>query len=164
MRSDTVTRQEEFGALARQISAQLSHSPTRGENVVRPAFAKQGALTPDQVSALNSIVRAADMMSARQERIQFTERRSQEAEEQNIALRRQLTDTEDLLRIRTEELQRERKRSAESEQRSATLLDKAQLMLAETQEQLAVAEKRANQAEEYLAALHDLIRENLEFS
>ena len=93
--------------------------------------------------------RAADLPSPTELRIQSGDRQSRKAEDYNLALRRGLEEIENLLRARTEELQGERLRSREDEQRSRSLL-------IETRDQLAVAEKRAEEAEEYLCALHNL--------
>lgn len=110
-----------------------------------------------QISAQISCARRTpDPPSPSQTRMRLSDRRSRTAEEYDLALRRGLEEIENLLRARTEELQGERLRSREEERRSRSLLTEAR-------DQLAVAERRADEAEEYLCALHKLIRDNLDF-
>jgi chromosome segregation ATPase len=165
MRAEAI-RQDELGDLARQIASQLKpDGAARSENVLRPSFQRQSAqpaTRPEQVAALNAIVKAADLIGARQEQLQATERRATEAEEQVVALRRQINDLEMKLRTALDLAQRERKRAEDLEQRSAEMLDRTQAMLTDASEQLAASEKRANQAEDYLANLQSLIRDRLE--
>lgn len=164
MRAEAI-RQDELGDLARQIASQLKpDGAVRPENVLRPAFQRHQsqATRPEQVAALNAIVKAADLIGNRQEQLLLSERRAQDAEEAAALLRRQLNDVEGKLRTALDLAQRERKRAEDLEQRSAELLDRTQAMLAEASDQLAAAEKRATQAEEYLATLQSMIRERLE--
>lgn len=164
MRAEAI-RQDELGDLARQIASQLKpDGPSRSENVLRPAFHRQQsqATRPEQVAALNAIVKAADLIGSRQEQLLLTERRAQDAEELAALLRRQMNELESKLRTALDLAQRERKRAEELEQRSAELLDRTQAMLSEAGDQLAAAEKRATQAEEYLVTLQSMIRDRLE--
>ena len=101
--------------------------------------------------------RGPDLPGASQPRLRFGDLGSRKAEGYDLALRRGLEEIENLLRARTEELHGERLRSREEERRSLSLLT-------ETRDQLAVAQKRAEEAEEYLCALHKLIRSNLDFA
>lgn len=101
--------------------------------------------------------RAPDLPGSSQPRLRFGDRISRKTEGYDLALRRGLEEIENLLRARTEELQGERLRSREEKRRSLSLLT-------EMREQLALAEKRAEEAEEYLCALHKLIRNNLGFA
>lgn len=164
MRAEAV-RHDELGDLARQIASQLKpDGGMRPENVLRPTFQRQSgqATRPEQVAAMNAIVKAADLMGSRHEQVLLSERRAQDAEEQVTLLRRQLNDVESKLRTALDLAQRERKRAEDLEQRSAEMLDRTQSMLSDASEQLVSAEKRATQAEEYLASLQSLIRERLE--
>lgn len=164
MRAEAI-RQDELGDLARQIASQLKpDGGHRPENVLRPTFQKQSAQAtrPEQVAALNAIVKAADLMGARHEQVMLSERRAQDAEEQVILLRRQLNDVESKLRTALDLAQRERKRAEDLEHRSAEMLDRMQSMLSDASDQLAASEKRASQAEDYLATLQTLIRDRLE--
>ena len=165
MRSESVAyRQDELGDLARQIASQIkTETPAqRNPNIVRPSFARTPAPRPEQVAALNAIVKAADLIGARQEQIAISERRAQEAEELVQTLRRTLQETEDNLRAALEVGQRERRRAEDLERRSAELMDRNQAVVAEAGARLDVAEKRADLAEDYLATLQTLIRERLE--
>ena len=164
MRAEAI-RQDELGDLARQIASQLKpDGASRAENVLRPKFQRpqSQATRPEQVAALNAIVKAADLMGSRNEQLLMTERRAHDAEEQVLMLRRQMNDLEVKLRTALDLAQRERKRAEDLEQRSAEMLDRTQAMLTEAGEQLAASEKRAEQAEEYLATLQTVIRERFE--
>ena len=162
MRSESTVRQDELGDLARQIASQLKTGDR--ENVLRPSFNRPAAPRPEQVAALNSIVRAADLIGNRHEQLLTLERRAQDAEELSAHLKKQVSDYEDKLRAALDHLQRERRRSEDLEQRSADMLDRTQQMLTDAGERLAASDKRAAQAEEYLAALQSMIRERLDIS
>ncbi len=165
MRSESTARQErqdELGDLARQIASQLRNDGGRPENVLRPNFPRPAAPRPDQVAAINAIMKASESMSARKEQISVTERRAQEAEDKAEALKRHLIETEDRLTATLDQLDRERKRTEELERRSAEMLDRTQAMITDASERLQASEKRASLAEEYLATLQTMIRERLE--
>lgn len=162
MRSESTARQDELGDLARHIASQLRSDPPRTENVVRPNFPRPAAPRPEQVAAMNAIVKAADAMGARKEQISIAVRRAQEAEDKVEALKRHLIETEDRLTATSDLLDRERKRSEELERRSAEMLDRTQAMITDASERLQTSEKRAAMAEEYLATLQTMIRERLE--
>lgn len=161
MRSESTVRQDELGDLARQIASQIK-SGSQAENVLRPSFNRPAAPRPEQVAALNSIVRAADLIGNRQEQLLLMERRATEAEDQIALMKRQMAEYEDKLRAALDHLQRERRRSEDLEQRSADMLDRTQSMMTDASERLATSEKRAAQAEEYLATLQSMIRERFE--
>ena len=165
MRSESTARQErqdELGDLARQIASQLRNDGGRPENVLRPNFPRPAAPRPDQVAAINAIMKASESMSARKEQISVTERRAQDAEDKVEALKRHLIETEDRLTATLDQLDRERKRTEELERRSAEMLDRTQAMITDASERLQASEKRASLAEEYLATLQTMIRERLE--
>ena len=162
MRSEATARQDELGDLARQIASQLRIEPPRSENVVRPNFPRVSATRPEQVAAMNAIVRAADQMGVRKEQITVAVRRAQEAEEKIETLKRQISDTEDRLAATADLLEAERKRVTELERRSAEMLDRTQAMITDASERLQISEKRAAVAEEYLGTLQTLIRERFE--
>ena len=162
MRSESTARQDELGDLARQIASQLKSDPSRSENVLRPSFPKPSATRPEQVAAMNAVVKAADVLGARKEQVAIAERRAQEAEDRVETLKRHLVETEDRLTATIDQLERERKRSEELERRSAEMLDRTQAMITDASERLQASEKRASLAEEYLGTLQNMIRERLE--
>ncbi len=166
MRSESTARQQdrqdELGDLARQIASQLKNDPNRPENVLRPNFPRLPAPRPDQVAAINAIMKASESMTTRKELVQITERRAQEAEDRVEALKRHLIETEDRLTATLDQLDRERKRNEELERRSAEMLDRTQAMITDASERLQSSEKRASLAEEYLVTLQTMIRERLD--
>lgn len=161
MRSESTARQDELGDLARQIASQLKNDG-RPENVLRPNFPRPAAPRPDQVAAINSIVKASESLGVRKEQVAIAERRAAEAEDKVEALKRHLVETEDKLTAALDGLDRERKRVEELERRSAEMLDRTQAMITDASERLQASEKRASLAEEYLATLQTMIRERLE--
>lgn len=163
MRAESTARQDELGDLARQIASQLKADPaSRPENVLRPSFPRPSAPRPEQVAAMNAIVKAADTMGARKEQMAIYERRANEAEDKVEALKRHLVDVENKLSATIDALERERKRAEDLERRSAEMLDRTQAMITDASDRLIAAEKRASLAEEYLATLQSMIRERLE--
>ena len=162
MRAESTARQDELGDLARQIASQLKSDPRTSENVVRPAFPRPSAARPDQVAAMNAIVKAGETISYRKEMLAASERRAADAEDKVEALKRLLVDAEGKLTSTIDALERERKRSEELERRSAEMLDRTQAMISDASERLTASEKRASLAEEYLATLQNMIRERLE--
>ena len=162
MRSESTARQEDLGDLARQIASQLRTEPNRVENVVRPNFPRPQSPRPDQVAAMNAIVKAGESLGARKEQIAIMERRIQDAEDRVEALKRHLVETEDKLTGALDQVDRERRRNQELERRSAEMLDRTQAMITDASERLQASEKRASLAEEYLASLQTMIRERLE--
>lgn len=163
MRESAAARQDDLGDLARQIASQLKGDP-RGptENVLRPAFRGGNATRPEQVAAMNAIVKASDSMTARKEQLASAERRAADAEDKVEALKRLLIEAEDKLTVTLETLERERKRNEELERRSAEMLDRTQAMITDASERLTASEKRAGIAEDYLVTLQNMIRERLE--
>jgi hypothetical protein len=162
MRSESTARQDDLGDLARQIASQLKTDPNRSENVLRPAFPRPPAPRPEQVAAINTLVKASDTLGARKEQVVIAERRAQDAEDKAEALKRHLVETEDRLTAALDQLDRERKRNEELERRSAEMLDRTQAMITDASERLNSAEKRASLAEEYLVTLQTMIRERFE--
>ena len=165
MRSESTARQErqdELGDLARQIASQLKNDPSGPENILRPNFHRTPVPRPDQVAAINAIMKASESMIARREQVQIAERRAQDAEDKVEALKRHLIDREDRLSAALDQLDRERRRNEELERRSAEMLDRTQAMLSDASERLTASEKRASLAEEYLVTLQTMIRERLE--
>ncbi len=164
MRAESTVRQDELGDLARQIASQLKSDPAAraAENVLRPSFPRPTAARPEQVAAMNAVVRAADLMGSRREQIAIAERRAGEAEDKVEALKRLLIETEDKLSSTIDALERERKRAEDLERRSAEMLDRTQAMITDASDRLIASEKRASLAEEYLATLQNMIRERLE--
>ena len=84
-----------------------------------------------------------------------------EREKNTIPLKRGIEETDGLLG--PQELHGEGLRSQGDEQRAQTLLLRTRTLLKETRDQLAATQKRAEEAEGYLSALHQLIRINLDF-
>ena len=163
MRAESTARQDELGDLARQIASQLKTDPaSRPENVLRPSFPRPSAPRPEQVAAMNAVVKAADLMGNRKEQIAILERRASEAEDKVEALKRHLIETEDKLTATLDALDRERKRCEDLERRSAEMLDRTQAMVTDASERLAASDKRAMLAEDYLSTLQGIIRERLE--
>ncbi|MDB5511382.1 MAG: hypothetical protein JWR08_865 [Enterovirga sp.] len=163
MRSESAVRQDELNDLARQIASQLKPDPNRSENVLRPSFPRPGVPRPEQVAAMNAVVKAADVLGARKEQITIAERRAADAEDKVEALKRLLIEAEDKLTTTLDALERERKRAEDLERRSAEMLDRTQAMLTDASERLNASEKRAVLAEEYLSTLQSMIRERFDF-
>ena len=163
MRESAAARQDDLGDLARQIASQLKGDPrTPTENVLRPAFRSGNATRPEQVAAMNAIVKASDSLTSRKEQLASAERRAADAEDKVEALKRLLIEAEDKLTVTLETLERERKRNEELERRSAEMLDRTQAMITDASERLTASEKRAGIAEDYLVTLQNMIRERLE--
>ncbi|MDB5560551.1 MAG: hypothetical protein JWQ36_3485 [Enterovirga sp.] len=165
MRSESTARQDrqdELGDLARQIASQLKNESAGPENVLRPNFHRPQAPRPDQVAAINAIVKASESMTARREQVLIAERRAADAEDKVEALKRHLIETEDRLTAALDQLDRERRHSEELERRSAEMLDRTQAMITDACDRLQASEKRASMAEEYLVTLQTMIRERLD--
>lgn len=162
MRADSTARQDDLGDLARQIASQLKGDPRATENVLRPPFPRPSAARPEQVAAMNAIVKAGDVLNSRKEQAAIFERRAADAEDKVEALKRLLVEAEDKLTSTLDSLERERKRNEDLERRSAEMLDRTQAMITDASERLTASEKRASLAEEYLATLQDMIRERLD--
>lgn len=176
MSLETAARLQNLDLMARQISTQIS-GDRRPAALASLGFARIRSSEPGRPRAEENILalrprldeaetparRHASLPSLSQPRAQPGDSGPRRRDENAVALKRGLEEAESLLRIRTQELHGERLRSQGDEQRAQNLLLRTRTLLEETRDQLAAAQKRAEEAEEYLCALYQLIRVNLDF-
>ncbi len=125
-----------------------------GENILRPAFAKDRPVSsvarsrPDLAPALDAVVRAAEMIRSAQERAEAAEFQARRFAEQGA----------EKLKVAEQEIAKLRERAETAEERLETVTARAAERLADadhemraTRDQLRREEDRANQAENRIA-------------
>ena len=151
---------ETLTPLVRQLATQLRASRT-GSAVTTSFPERETAARPALRATLDTIAKAADRNSARQEAIGALEGRIQQLEAMLSSQAAQLNESEGKLRASQDETRRERGRAEELQRRSTALLEKTQAMLTEAGERLAAAEARAEAAEADLDYLKNFVRDRL---
>lgn len=177
MSIETAARLQNLDLMARQISTQISGArraavlPGASGQPPVPSVDRGSRKAEENALALRRGLEQAEILAKRPSRLPIPspsrvssgDRAPRKDDGAKVALKRNLDEVEDLLRTRTEALYGERLRPPGDEQRAQSLLVRTRNLLKETREQLAAAQKRAEEAEEYLAALHDILRINLDF-
>ncbi len=169
MSLETAARLQDLELMARQISTQISGSgrPNGSPGISPLRSASCGSRNAEEyILALRRGLDEAGNHATRPCRppspSSSRDLGPRKADDSTLAPRR--GSEEGSLRARTEQLHGERLPSQGDEQTTQMLLQRTRTLLSETRDQLAAAQKRAEEAEEYLSALHQLIRHNLDFS